>query len=281
MKKFFFLSVAVAIFAGCAALQRARSGTFKIKDGIFQDLDVCFIAYDLNTKKVLAEYGGKSCTERVPACSTFKIPLALMAFDSEILHDELTSLKWDKVERPIATWNHDQTAASWMKNSVVWYSQQLTSKLGPTKIANYLKMFNYGNQDFSSGLTNAWLTPKNPNNIHDGGSLKISAREQLEFLKGFWNQTYKIAPKAYDKTKLLLQLDALEHGYNFSGKTGSGSIGPTSRVRLGWFLGRVEGHGNEIITVLKFTDNDAQSLGRQAGPQAKEMTLKVLKSNGL
>ncbi len=281
MKKIILFVIGLALFAGCAALQRARTGTFKIKDSIFLDLDVCFIAYDLNTNKVLAERGGASCTERVPACSTFKIPLALMAYDAGLLHDEFTPMKWDGVESSIPAWNHDQTAATWMRDSVVWYSQQLTPKLGLAKIASYLKMFSYGNQDFSGGITTAWLTPKTPGNIKGSGTLKISAREQLEFLKNFWKQNYKISPNAYDKTNLILQFDTLEHGYNFSGKTGSGYMGQGSRVRVGWFLGRVEGHGNDIITILKFTDNDTQSLGRLAGPQAKELTLKVLKSNGL
>jgi beta-lactamase class D len=217
----------------------------------------------------------------VPALSTFKIPLALMAFDSNILQDENTTYKWDGTKSDITAWNQDQTAATWMRDSVVWYSQLITHKLGAEEIKNYLKIFNYGNQDFSGGLTTAWLSTKNPGGTRGSASLKISAHEQLEFLKAFYKQSFKVSSHAYEKTKLITQLEPLPHDYNFSGKTGSGYIGPNSRTRLGWFLARIEGHGNEIITVLKLVDDDPQSLGRLAGPQAKEMTLKILKSNGL
>lgn len=50
-----------------------------------------------------------------------------------------------------------------MQFSVVWVSQEITQKIGLNKIKNYLKDFDYGNQDFSgdkernNGLTEAWL----------------------------------------------------------------------------------------------------------------------------
>ncbi|HBS51609.1 MAG TPA: penicillin binding protein transpeptidase domain-containing protein, partial [Coxiellaceae bacterium] len=39
------------------------------------------------------------CNERVFACSTFKIPIAIMAFDQKILQDENTVIKWDQITR--------------------------------------------------------------------------------------------------------------------------------------------------------------------------------------
>ena len=67
----------------------------------------------------------------MPPCSTFKVPLSLMAFDQGILQDENTTYRWDGVDRGIPQVNRDTSAADWIKNSVVWYSQRLTPQLGP------------------------------------------------------------------------------------------------------------------------------------------------------
>ena len=70
------------------------------------------------------------CKKRVSPASTFKVPLALMAFDAGILKDEGSGMKWDGTKTSRQEWNRDQTAASWMKYSVVWFSQRLTPQLG-------------------------------------------------------------------------------------------------------------------------------------------------------
>jgi len=53
-----------------------------------------------------------------------------MAFDAGILKDEGSGMKWDGTKTSRQEWNRDQTAASWMKYSVVWFSQRLTPQLG-------------------------------------------------------------------------------------------------------------------------------------------------------
>src|SRR3989442_15322571 len=62
-----------------------------------------------------------------------------------------------------------------MRNSVVWYFQRIAEKLGMARERDYLKRFDYGNADPSSGLTTFWL----------GQSLMISPDEQLRFLRRF------------------------------------------------------------------------------------------------
>src|SRR3989442_13362128 len=63
-----------------------------------------------------------------------------------------------------------------MRNSVVWYFQRIAEKLGMARERDYLKRFDYGNADPSSGLTTFWL----------GQSLMISPDEQLRFLRRFY-----------------------------------------------------------------------------------------------
>lgn len=114
----------------------------------FTDKNGCFILYDINTGKIVTKYNAKRCAERIPADSTFKIALSLMAFDQKIINQS-TTFKWDGKSRWLKDWNQDQTPRTWMQYSVVWVSQLLTPRLGMPKIKNYLQKFNYGNQDFS------------------------------------------------------------------------------------------------------------------------------------
>ncbi len=104
-----------------------------------------------------------------------------MGFDAEILKDEAHSQWPFKPEYDAfrEAWKQDQTPKSWIKESCVWYSQVLTSKLGMKKFQDYVKEFKYGNQDLSgdkgkdNGLTHAWLS----------SSLEISPEEQVLFLE--------------------------------------------------------------------------------------------------
>src|SRR6476659_4653951 len=72
---------------------------------------------------------GALCKKRMPPCSTFKLPLAAMSIDSGIL-DEKTILKWDKTPQKIKSWEQDADARTWLKESIVWFSQRLTPQLG-------------------------------------------------------------------------------------------------------------------------------------------------------
>src|SRR5438094_258330 len=83
---------------------------------------------------------GTLCAERLPPCSTFKLPLAAMALDAGIL-DEKTVLKWDKTPQRLKLWEQDADARLWLKESIVWFSQRLTTQLGMARVEKYLKDF--------------------------------------------------------------------------------------------------------------------------------------------
>lgn len=243
----------------------------------------CFMLYDVKAQKFKTTIGGSFCKQRFTACSTFKVPLALMAFDSGVLKDEKVKLKWDEHEYSIASWNRDHDAESWMKDSVVWYSQKLTPKLGMQKIKKYLKNFHYGNQDFSAGLETAWLTVasflQDPN--QKKGSLKISAEEQVEFMKAFWSEKIHVSKKAYELTKKIIYLEDSPKGYRLHGKTGSGFQDKEMIFRNGWFIGHLAKDEEEYIVVTSTADITPPQERGFAGLQAKEMTKRLLAEEGL
>lgn len=222
----------------------------------FKNYDACFILYSINEHKVLSEYNPNNrCNQRISPDSTFKIALSLMAFNQGIINQN-TVFKWNGIKGVIPEHDQDQTPASWLKYSVVWISQELTPQLGYSRIKHYLAGLNYGNQDFSgdpakhNGLTHAWLS----------SSLKISAVEQLEFLKAMLGNELPIANEAVANTKKNLYLGQLDNGVDYYGKTGSGRNGhnerdaAVSKLRDGWFVGFVENGSQQYIFVSNLTD---------------------------
>lgn len=162
----------------------------------------CFLAKENN--KVVQQEG--DCKKRYAPCSTFKIALSLMGYDSGVLIDA-NHPEWEFKEGYVDwfdQWKRSYTPAFWIKNSCVWFSQVLTKKLGMLKFKTYVKKFIYGNQDVSgdkgknNGLTNSWLS----------SSLEISPEEQIivfanHIVDGKKQNTYA-GPRAKEDAKIKL-----------------------------------------------------------------------------
>src|SRR5262245_58680018 len=62
---------------------------------LFKGRNGCFRLHDLTSGKDIAVYNPTRCRERISPCSTFKVPLALMAFDKGVLKDANSGFPWD------------------------------------------------------------------------------------------------------------------------------------------------------------------------------------------
>lgn len=184
---------------------------------------------------------GPNIHKQMSPCSTFKIPLSLMGYDAKILKNE-TNPTWDFQEdydNWLASWKTSLSPLSWMKYSCVWYSKVLSLELGIEKIQNYLISFEYGNQDVSGGL--AEPGPSTPFWINS--SIKISPKEQVEFLQKMNRFQLPISTKATRMTKAILFKEELPEGWKLFGKTGwSGSdiTKDNNSLEHGWFVGWIE-----------------------------------------
>jgi beta-lactamase class D len=242
---------------------------------------VCFMLVDVETGQVQKSLNEENCNEQLAACSTFKIPLAVMGFDSGVLKDENTLFKWNGVKYSIEAWNQDQTATDWMKNSTVWYSQVITPKIGYAKIQSYLRKFDYGNQDFTGGLKTAWLTPATFVKEQKGFTLKISGIEQIDFLKKLVRNKLPAKVKAQELTKQLIFLETTPKGYLFSGKTGSGYTDGTLTRRIGWFVGSIKTPDREYVFATNFKDTEDVKDAEYGSRYAKALAIEMLKSEDL
>lgn len=234
----------------------------------------CTLVVDYKSSAILHEDG--DCKTRYGAQSTFKIPLALMGFDSGILKDAHTP-EWDykpEYNADLESHRHPTDPTRWEKESVVWFSQQLTTQLGAEKFKNYVDAFNYGNKDISgdagkkNGLTNAWLS----------SSLKIAPIEQVAFIGKMLDKKFKISPEAYDNTLAIIpQFKAGD--WTVHGKTGTGFAhkdkGTIDRAaQQGWFVGWAENGGRKILFAKFIADDKKEKT--YAGPRARDALLKDL-----
>ena len=197
----------------------------------------CTVVADVASGKTLYRKG--ACDQRFYPQSTFKLPLAMMGFDAGILVNARTpEWKYQARFKGPPRVRKDTDPTSWMADSIVWYSQETTRKLGMSAFSSYVRSFGYGNGDVSGapgandGLTQAWLM----------SSLKISADEQVAFLRRFLSGGLPISASAQALTLAVTPRFEAADGWDVQGKTGAGWLrdeaGRSDPTRpLGWFVG--------------------------------------------
>jgi beta-lactamase class D len=198
-----------------------------------------FLLINAETGRRVFELG--RVNERISPCSTFKITLSLMGYDAGVLMDEKNPT-WDfqdGYDDWLAAWRAPQTPQSWMQYSCVWYSKILSLQLGLEKIQSYLASMEYGNKDMSGGLAQ----PGPGNVAWINSSLKISPKEQVDFIQNMIQGKLSISNYAIQMTKRIVFVEELPEGWKLYGKTGwSGSDIAKDGITLehGWFVGWIE-----------------------------------------
>ena len=226
----------------------------------------CTVLADAASGRLLKQEG--RCGERVTSGSTFKIAISLMGYDSGILQDEhapTLPFKEGYVDWNPA-WRAPIDPAAWMKLSVVWYSQYVTSKLGAAKFQRYVDRFEFGNRDVrgdagkDNGLTNSWI----------GSSLKISPLEQVAFLRRLVKRQLPVSAHAYDMTARLTKIETLPNGWELHGKTGTGfpklANGSSDYDHgYGWFVGWAT-KGARAIVFARLVQDEKEQANEQDPP---------------
>lgn len=201
-----------------------------------------FVLYD-SASDQYSVFNKVQSEKRISPDSTFKIYSALFALEEQNITKENSLLSWDGTNYPFDEWNHNQDLPSAMKNSTNWYFQTLDKKLGMTKLQSYFKRIDYGNLDFSSGLSDYWLE----------SSLKISPIEQVKLLKNFYSNSFKFKDENVQTVKDALLLSE-SNGTRLYGKTGTGAV--NGKNVNGWFIGYTEKNGNTYFFAVNIQGQD-------------------------
>lgn len=164
--------------------------------------------------------------QRFLPASTFKIPNTLIALQEGVIENENEIIKWDGKDKGLLEWNKDQSLQTAFPSSCVWFYQELAKKIGIDKYSEYLNKMNYGNKKVGTGVDNFWLE----------GDIRISAKEQINFLKKIYKEEYSFNDNYYEIIKNLM-IEEKNDEYILRGKTGwAQRVNP----QIGWYVGYIE-----------------------------------------
>ncbi|MDK9717120.1 MAG: class D beta-lactamase [Trichlorobacter sp.] len=160
--------------------------------------------------------------------STFKIPNTLIALETGAIMPQGT-FTWDGKDKGVSACNKNQTLASAFKNSCVWCYQQLAQRIGTTAYQQWLKKIDYGNANPGPELTTFWLS----------GDLRISAQQQIAFLKKLYKHELPFKAASYDALSSIMLMEE-KPGYRLYAKTGWAGYGEKETPQIGWYVGCLE-----------------------------------------
>lgn len=194
--------------------------------------------------------------------STSKIIHSLIFLDSGAIRDEKETIKWDGTAYPIEAWNRDHDLRSAFKASALWYYLAVSRRLDRKTMQQYYDTANYGNRSTEGFGEAYWVS----------GPLRITPREQIEFLVRLYRNRVPFSPQVNDVVKDIM-IDEKTARYTIRAKTGwSDAFNP----QVGWWIGWVERSGKAYFFAIEIdikTDADA--------PKRKSIAREVLREMGI
>lgn len=197
----------------------------------------CFLLQNLETGATTTVHPEICARPAVPA-STFKIPHALIALETGVVADPHAQVRWDGTRYTNKDWESDQSLATALQVSAVWFFQRTARAIGRPRMQSHLRNFNYGNKKVSRDITHFWL---------DHGSLEITALEQLQFLFKMTHHDLPVAREHIDTVWTLLRADPallnkrLPAGETWPNTTAVIEAKTGTADGVSWWVGRLDG----------------------------------------
>jgi len=260
----------------CCTIVYATKNNLELPDNLdsivaplFDGIDGAMVIYDLQGHKY-SRYNADRCARRFSPKSTFKIPHALIALETGVLADANSIIAWDSTKHPRQDswktlnfdWARDHNLRSAMQHSVVWYFQEVATRIGRERMQEYLHKISYGNGDISGELNAFWLT----------NTLKISAVEQVDLLRKFYNEQLGFSRRSTDIVKDIL-LKEIEPQYKLSAKTGGGQL--ENGNFIGWYVGYVEQKDNVYFFALNIEAENYRAIKDRRIELTRQVLMKL------
>jgi beta-lactamase class D len=195
---------------------------------VFEGVEATLIVSDASGATVAVFNPGRAALRFTPA-STFKIPNSLIGLETGVITGLDFRLTRDPARDPEqpwwpASWKGEVPLPTAFGESVVWFYQEVARRVGLERMEQALDRFAYGNRDIGGGIDQFWLR----------GNLRISAEEQIDFLRRMHRGELGVTPRALQIVRDILKIEEGE-GYVLSGKTGTGNVGGGKMI--GWLVG--------------------------------------------
>jgi beta-lactamase class D len=237
---------------------------------IFQQLGVegSILIYDASNNKFYEHNSNRNSQALTPG-STFKIFNTLVALETGVIRDEVTVLTWDGINRnwagiEIPAWNRDTNMRQAFKDSTIWFYQVLARKIGYERMNKFIIQANYGNRQIGTQdkIDKFWLD----------GTLKTTARQQIEFLQKLHNNNLPFSQRNINLLKDIMVIEQTPN-YILRGKTGWVT---SQQPHLGWFVGYLE-QNNKVYFFVTNIDMPSPKLAKYR----IEITRRCLQKLGL
>ncbi len=209
--------------------------TFQVRPdfgSILDSLEVtgAILIYDQNSNSWYSNDFNRSNQGFLPA-STFKIPNSIIGLETGVVDYDTSIFQWDGKKRRLKTWEKDMKLQEAFHASCVPCYQEIARRTGAKRMRAFLDAIRYGNMVFDSTTIDLfWLE----------GNSKISAVQQIEFLKRFYNEQLPVSGKTYATMKKMMIIEE-NNIYRLSGKTGWAIRNDNN---YGWFVGYIEKNNN-------------------------------------
>ena len=213
----------------------------------FQGIDGTFVLLDGQTG-AFTRWNTARADQRFAPCSTFKIPNTAILLETGAAPDPEFVVTYDPaLKASREAWRHDHTLRSAYRESVLWYYHALAKKAGLPAEARLVKQFGYGNADTSGGVDGErpfWID----------GSLRISANEQIAFLKRLHDDRLGLSERTARLTKDIMVAEQTPAG-TLRAKTGACQPEGDRQVTV-WYVGYVEKPAGVWYFALEMGDKD-------------------------
>jgi beta-lactamase class D len=226
-----------------------------------QGVEGTLVLASLASGEVIIHDDARAQTPLAPA-STFKVLNTLIALQEGVVQDKDSRFTWDGRVHEIADWNRDQTLQSAFRVSCVWCYQQIAERVGKEKYRRYLQAVEYGALPQEFDLATFWLE----------GTLRVSALEQVAFLKKVVMRTLPFDPSAYDTLREVMLAESTAD-YSLYAKTG---WAVRTAPQVGWYVGYVEAASGTWFFATNINISSPADL-----PLRQQLTRAALQAKGI
>jgi beta-lactamase class D len=212
----------------------------------FNGLDGTFVMLNGRTGQY-TRYNPERAAQRFPPCSTFKIPNTAILLESGVAPNADYELQYDPSFKQPTQWARDFTLRTAYKLSALWYYQVLARRAGMSIEQRFLHEFAYGNEDTRGGLDEMG------NPFWIDGTLRISANEQIDFLRRFNEGQLGLSERTMQLTKDIMIAETTPT-WILRAKTGA--CLPDGESTANWYVGFVEKREGVYYFALEMGDTD-------------------------
>ena len=252
----FFIFIIITAAASANGDDREIETLFSEKN-----IDGTIVISSLNSSKNFI-YNTPRANKRFAAASTFKILNPLISLKENAISAKNHTFKWDGHIYSHTPWNGDQSLKTAFRTSCVWCYQDLARQVGADKYRSYIHKLSYGKLSEPFEETTFWLD----------GSLKISAIEQVKFLKSIYLRSPAFSQSSYQQLQQIM-IEKQTPDYIIRAKTGWAE---RLKPQVGWYVGYVEKKDEVWFFASNIVIRKKSDL-----PLRQKLTREILKIKGI